>query len=744
MSPRRGDRGDERVSEALLLHPVRDEARRCVVAVGRRGIVLHPVQPAGRRVRIPWWALEGFDGDRTAPGADGVVRQVLEVVTDAGALSLLLPAPELSLLLARIGRRAPRWRRARRRVAAATARLGALVTAIVVIPALVVLVNALGGVGLAVAGRTAPLLRSGARAVARWPVAASATGVSAAVVAVALAVTGAQTVPTLPVAHAASAHGFDASGMAKLALLGSREGAPHLAAATAPPAPAPPSVANLPPLRPHEVFGFAPYWTLHQSTGFDVQGLTTVAYFSLDVNADGTLLQSGPGWDGYQSQALANLVTRAHAAGDRVVLTVTDFNQQSLDALTSSPSAAGTLAAAVVAAVEAKNLDGVNLDFEGVGSADRAGLTALVGTVSAAVHAANPHYQVTMDTYASSAGDPTGFYDIAALAPEVDGFFVMAYDLNLQGAPSAASPLTSAMFSDEEALAQYTAVVPAAKVVLGLPFYGYDWPTTNGTMSAMATGTPTPVAASQVLGGGHPLYWDPVTQTAWTSYQSGSQWHEQFVEDPMSIYLATQLAATYGVDGVGAWALGMDGNDPVMLQALDGVQPPADAVPGPLGTPGAPAGGTSAAGATGTAGTAGATPSASSTTSTTTSPSSTTTAPSTTTTAPSTTTTAPTTTTTTAPTTTTTTTTAPPLTTGTWQGQVVTLTRTAGPGPTGTRTQLGTLGSFQSTDPSLSCLASAPGLPVWRYASDPSVDVVTASAPPDCTTARFTFPAAGP
>ena len=43
------------------------------------------------------------------------------------------------------------------------------------------------------------------------------------------------------------------------------------------------------------------------------------------------------------------------------------------------------LAAAVVSAVQAKNLDGVNLDFEGVGSADQAGLTALVGTVAAAV-----------------------------------------------------------------------------------------------------------------------------------------------------------------------------------------------------------------------------------------------------------------------------------------------------------------------------------------------------------------------
>src|SRR6202044_3064811 len=107
--------------------------------------------------------------------------------------------------------------------------------------------------------------------------------------------------------------------------------------ATAPPAPAPTTLANAAPLRPHEVFGFAPYWTLPQSAGFNVSGISTLAYFSIGVNPDGTLAESGAGWNGYESQALANLVSRGHAAGDRVVLTVNNFDQGQLDALTSSP-----------------------------------------------------------------------------------------------------------------------------------------------------------------------------------------------------------------------------------------------------------------------------------------------------------------------------------------------------------------------------------------------------------------------
>ena len=115
-----------------------------------------------------------------------------------------------------------------------------------------------------------------------------------------------------------------------------------------------------------------------------------------------------PGWDGYESQNFIDLIDRAHAAGDRVVLTVNDFSQSSLDGLASSQSAPQTLAQSLLDLVRAKSLDGVNLDLEGEGSGDQSGISNLVKVVGSTLHAANPDYQVTMDTYASSAGIRTG------------------------------------------------------------------------------------------------------------------------------------------------------------------------------------------------------------------------------------------------------------------------------------------------------------------------------------------------
>jgi hypothetical protein len=496
----------------------------------------------------------------------------------------------------------------------------------------------------------------------------------------------------------------------------------NLPVATAPPVAAPAALITAPPLAGHENFAFAPYWTLAQSPTFSLTGLSTLAYFSIGVNPDGTLDETGPGWNGYESQDLADLITRAHGAGERVVLTVNDFGQSSLDSLTSSATAPVTLAGALIPLLQAKNLDGVNFDFEGDGSRDQAGLTHLITSVAGALRVADPHWQITMDTYASSAGDSTGFYNIPALAPAVDAFFVMDYELNLAGTSTSASPLTSGMFSDLTTLKQYTAAVPASKVILGTPFFGIDWPTSNGTLRASSTGAAADIADSQVQGSSEPQYWDPVTQTGWTSYRVGSQWHESYYENPYALYDVAQLAARYGVRGVGIWALGMEDDGPVMITALDGFAPP--------GGPGGTGPQATSSSPTAPAGTPGAT-TAPTTTSTTAhgpgpGPGNTTTT--TTSTAPP----------TSAPPPTTTTTTAPGI-TATYAGTTVTLTPVAA-GDIDTLSSLGTVTNVESTIPAYSCL-DGKTLTVYAYGLLTLKDVAVASTPTDCISQDFTFPA---
>ena len=365
--------------------------------------------------------------------------------------------------------------------------------------------------------------------------------------------------------------------------------------ATTTPAPASPTVAAAATKR-HEVFGYAPYWSLPAESSFPVGDFSTLAYFSLGVNPDGTVQRSGPGWDGYRSQALVDLVSRAHAAGDRVVLTATDFSQSSLDAITHDPGAGTVLGKNLLSLVEAKHLDGVNLDFEGNGSADQNGLDRLVTQVGEVLRAANPDYQFTMAAYASSAGDPHGFYDIRGLARSVDAFFVMAYDVD-QG-PAAGPSAGSGPYSDAEYIHQYVSAVGPSKVILGVPLFGYDMATAGPALGNAVTGPARPVTDAQATASGQ-TYWDAASDTAWTAYRAGGQWHQVFFDNANTLALKEELVSRSGILGIGAWALGMEGSDDALLAVLDGGAPPSRVPPvGPSVPPGSGGSAPGAGGAT--------------------------------------------------------------------------------------------------------------------------------------------------
>ncbi|MHB8439380.1 MAG: glycosyl hydrolase family 18 protein [Acidimicrobiales bacterium] len=463
--------------------------------------------------------------------------------------------------------------------------------------------------------------------------------------------------------------------------------APPLAlpVASAPPAPAPPALAASPPLRSHEIFAFAPWWNIAEQSSFDVKDMTTLAYFSLDVNPDGTINQADSGWNGFESQDLADLVTRAHAAGDRVVLTVTCFDQRALDELTSSSQAAARLGTELVQLIEAKNLDGVNLDFEGNGPQDRTGLDNFVATVAGQLHTADAHWQVTMSTYGSSAGDPNGFFDIAGLNRSVDGFFVMAYDMNSPSTPTPTAPLTGPGNNDEIDLSEYAQVVPRSKIILGVPYYGYDWPTQGPDMGAGATGAAKPVSYAQILSDNTPSYWDQSTATPWTAYQVNGQWHQVFFDDPTSLALKARLVNADGVAGIGVWALGMDGNSPAMLAALLGHASAAKFLTGPGSntTANAPAVG------------GGSTSARSYTYS------------------------------------------------GQWNGAAETLepvNPSTLPGNGSAHTE-GGLVNFTTSDPAATCLSQAKSLPVFELDASPTTYVVQVSTPQYCTSGTWQFSA---
>jgi hypothetical protein len=323
------------------------------------------------------------------------------------------------------------------------------------------------------------------------------------------------------------------------------------------------------PLPTHQVVGFLPYWGLGSTP--NVADLTTLAYWSVSLADGGSIAHHDQGWSSLTNPALGFEISQAHAAGTGVLLTIFSQSTSVIDSIARSPVGAGRrLAEQAAAIISARDFDGVDLDIEGSSTPDRAGFVRFVASFSKTLRSLGPRWSIMLDTYPTSAFDPLGFFNVKALMRYVDELFVMAYEMQDPGFASPTAPLTNASLNDAMTLAEYAAVVPSQRVVLGIPLYGYDFPTTSKFVGAESTGTPVAVTYSEIVAAGHRPTWDPVTETPLTVFRRNGKWHQTFFDDPVSIALKSALAAQFGCAGVGVWELGMSGNDASVDAALLG------------------------------------------------------------------------------------------------------------------------------------------------------------------------------
>jgi hypothetical protein len=333
-----------------------------------------------------------------------------------------------------------------------------------------------------------------------------------------------------------------------------------------------------------EVFGFATYWNLSLYSEWNLNLVNTVAYFGLDVNSNGTFATQGGGWDGWNSAYLTALINKAHLAGDRVVLVIKDFNDSSINYIVTT-AALQNLINQTIAAIASKNLDGVNVDFEGSGSPlfpdIPLGITNLMTAMSSQVHAKWPQAEVSIDTYAGSASWDGGIFRIGDLAPVVDAMFIMAYDSvfsNMPGQAGPNAPMTHWTFNDTVDVAQYLTKAPASKIILGVPYYGYKWSTVNGNPYSTVVSGATAETYSDVIGDltcGHIAMqqgWDSWGESPWASWWSPKTGdpcganlgypRELYYDNAASLGIKYDLVNSNNLRGAGMWALGYDSGYP--------------------------------------------------------------------------------------------------------------------------------------------------------------------------------------
>ncbi|MHB8502266.1 MAG: glycosyl hydrolase family 18 protein, partial [Candidatus Acidiferrales bacterium] len=356
------------------------------------------------------------------------------------------------------------------------------------------------------------------------------------------------------------------------------------------------------PLR--EIFGFALASSLADPTvgypSWNFSLLSTVAFFGLHVQGNGTFAfdQGATVWN---SSQLTGLLSTAHSHGTKVVLTIIlqDFapgTPTMCSALASFP----TTVANTVAEVKAKGVDGVNLDYEGLNGSCGSNSDpnwarhAFVNDIASLRSQLPPGSYLSVDTYASSAADPVGFFDVQALNASVDSFFVMAYDLeysNYKRAPLSCTsfclgptaPLTGYYYNDTSTAQQYLSAVPASKVILGVPYYGRKACVSSTTPNQYPTSSvvadsyldASGEASSGLVQPGsyvaHRDANDPAGQERWDTWVNPSLncIRELYWDDTVSLGLKYDLVNKDNLRGVGIWNLNFGGGAPELWAELN-------------------------------------------------------------------------------------------------------------------------------------------------------------------------------
>lgn len=324
------------------------------------------------------------------------------------------------------------------------------------------------------------------------------------------------------------------------------------------------ATTNNAPLR-KRVFGWVPYWISQAAwSKFDWSALTAIGFFSLEVDTATGSARTLRGW------STTPLRDMARSNGVKLVLTVTLFGSAANTAVLSDPIRRTRLVATITDAIDSGAGDGVNIDCEAVSSTQRDNLVAFMSELATSVRAAVPGAEISM---AVPAVDWSNAFDVVRLDAICDYLIVMGYDYHWSGAASAGpvAPLAGESCNVTRSLQSYlTRGSQPAKLMLGVPWYGYDWWTADSLRgsAALASGVAVIYSTTQSSATVYGRMFDAATSVPWYRYKIDNDWHQAWYDDSLSLALKYRYVNDNALGGIGIWALGYQGDAEDVWQGI--------------------------------------------------------------------------------------------------------------------------------------------------------------------------------
>ncbi|HCU92915.1 MAG TPA: peptidoglycan hydrolase [Actinobacteria bacterium] len=339
------------------------------------------------------------------------------------------------------------------------------------------------------------------------------------------------------------------------------------------PAPARPSARTAQPagISPRNlVVASLPYWNIGQGTSAVLThrwAVDEVSPWMYGLSNNGRIVLDS----GINAPAFTSYLDRLRAQGLPIVPTLANvdpagnWSYRLAARMLHHPALMAKQVSAIVALVQQGRYAGIDLDYEELHAGDRAAFTMFVTRLATALHAVGKILSVALFAKASDAGyAPRNVaQDYAAIGRAADQVRLMGYDYHWNTSP----PGPIAPVSWIRAVLRYaTTQIPARKIILGIPCYGYDWTGHHGA----------PVTWMQAvkLASDHhaTVRYDTSGQAPWFTYRSASGTkHTVWFENAESSKAKFSLARAAGLGGVYLWMYG--NGEPSTWSALRQVLP---------------------------------------------------------------------------------------------------------------------------------------------------------------------------
>ncbi|MFJ8311497.1 MULTISPECIES: glycosyl hydrolase family 18 protein [unclassified Streptomyces] len=310
---------------------------------------------------------------------------------------------------------------------------------------------------------------------------------------------------------------------------------------------------------PRTVSGWLPYWDQEGAYADALRHasqLHTVSPFWYQAMAADRI-------DGHPGAGETRIIDGLHQAGIKVVPTVMETMEPGeLAEILTDARRRTTHVETLLSVVRGRAYDGIDIDYESIAPTGedeylgvRSAYAAFAAELCGRLHAIGKQCVLTVSPQTADTGR---IWDYPALGRVADRVRVMAYDLHWSGGTP--GPLASPQWYDD-ILRRATALIPADRLEMGLPAYGWDW--VPGGRTRHVTWRE---AEALRLKMGIPYRLDPASQTPHFTYEEDDSVRDVWYQDSLGVAADLPVLRRYGNRNTTIWALGFE--DPGLWPVL--------------------------------------------------------------------------------------------------------------------------------------------------------------------------------